>query len=63
MMAKRSHVRTVFCLDFVVRLARGSCCPACGIELHAEDVQPLDHGEVRLLCRGCHRDFLTIECR
>ena len=36
-------------------------CPYCRREVRAHDVQPLDHGEVRIVCHGCHRDLLTIE--
>jgi hypothetical protein len=36
-------------------------CPYCEHELRAQDVEPLDAGDVRLICPGCYAAVLTIE--
>ena len=38
-------------------------CPYCEHELRAQDVEPLDDGEVSLICPGCWTDILAIERR
>jgi hypothetical protein len=50
---------TAFHLGAVVRLVAGLPCPYCRCELRAQDVELLDHGDVRIVCPDCHRDLLT----
>lgn len=60
-MLPKSNTWTAFHLNANVRLVAGVHCPYCGRELRAQDVEPLDHGDARIVCSGCHRDILTIE--
>jgi type I site-specific restriction endonuclease len=46
--------------NYAVRMAPGRLC-SCGREMQATDVEVLDHGRMRVVCAGCHRDFLTVE--
>jgi hypothetical protein len=59
----RKRTSTAFHLDETVRLVAGVNCLYCRRELRAQDVEPLDRGNVRIVCLGCHRDLLTIESR
>ena len=36
-------------------------CPYCERKLGAQDVEPLDTGNARIVCPGCHIDILTIK--
>jgi hypothetical protein len=60
-MLTKPHIWTAFHLHAAVRLVAGVHCPYCGRELRAQDVESLDHGNVRIVCPACHRDLFTIE--
>jgi hypothetical protein len=62
-MPNKPRIRTAFHLFATVRLVAGMCCPHCGTELRAEDVDPLEHGDVRAICAACHCALFTIESR
>jgi hypothetical protein len=46
--------------NYAVRLAANLRCPFCQRQLHATDVEVVEFGNVHLICRGCHKDVLTI---
>lgn len=60
-MLTKPHIWTAIHLHAAVRLVAGLRCPCCERELRAQDVEPLDHGDVRIVCLGCHRDLFAIE--
>ena len=43
-----------------IKLAPMSC-PYCRREVRPQDVEPIDRGDVCIICPGCHRILLTIE--
>ena len=60
-MPNKPRIRTAFHLNATVRLVAGVRCPKCGTELRAQDLELLDHGDVRAICAGCHVVLLAIE--
>lgn len=56
-------IRTATFLDAIVRLTAEARCPNCGTPLRPHDFEPLEHGDWRLVCTGCHIVLFEIENR
>lgn len=59
-MTKR-RVLTAYFPNATVRLAAGTRCPRCGIELRAEDSEALEHGDAHAVCVRCHLIVFEVE--
>ena len=51
---------TAYPLDLAVWMAGALLCPSCKRELRAADLDADDDG-VRLICRHCHINLITVE--
>jgi predicted Zn finger-like uncharacterized protein len=57
---RRLQLGTAVLPNYIVHLAAGIPCPACGTEIRVVDAEETDDG-VRIICHSCHRDLFVIE--